>query len=943
MKQFLSLLLLFLSCFNNVALVLTFLPFLQLQGTVHAHDIPDTDTTATFDDYQHHHHSDGSIVLGNHLQDQLATPAVAGTSPKLGKSHHLRIQNQFIQTETKTTLNCPNGLQDGNYIFRSSSEEDWSFCGVSGTGSHEFHFQIRDCECFAGISGGRVCDFAAPSPSSSVESIFKSSSVALGGSSITTIATLDNLSCSHDDYSISSTDTCLLITLSDQFGDGWTSGDGSTENAWFGYSFSSVTSSNDDFPSSSAITYHSLTCSCPRQIGCISPASSSSSSSLPSGDQLINLAIYSNRADDGEEEIPVAFSWEIMYLVQVIQNGRLMDSYYGGYRTQMEFSYTHSSGTLTLSSKTDGPVGNGDAVDVSGCEDPVVVELVSELPLSLKGWSIVDINNKHEPYSARNPLCFHTQSALFSSIPSPVLSIDPVAPPSFFLDQDEKDSWPFPHAQDIFSDVPISSSRHLSGELQFVGNVSTLAGVAGSSGTTDGMGTNSKFIGPTGVSISSDGLFVLVADRDSHLIRHIILSTASVSTLAGVAGSAGATNGIGTNSQFNNPRGVSISPDGLFALVAEWNNFLIRHIILSTATVSTLAGVVGSAGATNGIGTNSQFSHLHGISISPDGHFALVADWNNHLIRHIILSTASVSTLAGVAGSAGATNGMGTNSQFINPRGVSISPDGLFALVADSGNNLIRHIILSTASVSTLAGVAGSAGATNGIGTNSQFNCPTGVSISPDGLFALVADQNNHLIPQIILSTASVSTLAGVAGSAGATNGIGTNSKFNWPYGVSISPDGLFALVADLSNHLIRQIFLSTASASPSSLPSDSPSISFTSPTRLSFGVKIGAVGMLSSGKAILVDYLQDKRRGLPYHLPPASSSFFFLFQGRCFPSLASSTPLGSPPLPTLPCPLNPFSSSGVPCQQCRGSDLGNPTATRSSAFLPEECWCRGS
>jgi hypothetical protein len=137
----------------------------------------------------------------------------------------------------------------------------------------------------------------------------------------TTISPLDNLHCSVDDYSISSTDTCLLITLSDQFGDGWTLGDGSTENAWFDYSFSSLASSNTD-ATSSVTTYHSLNCSCPRKIGCIPP------SSLLSGDQLINLAIYSN-----EDGIPVAFSWEIMYLVQVIQNGRLMDSYHGGDRT----------------------------------------------------------------------------------------------------------------------------------------------------------------------------------------------------------------------------------------------------------------------------------------------------------------------------------------------------------------------------------------------------------------------------------------------------------------------------------------------------------------------------------------------------------------------------------------------------------------------------------
>jgi hypothetical protein len=216
-------------------------------------------------------------------------------------------------------------------------------------------------------------------------------------------------------------------------------------------------------------------------------------------------------------------------------------------------------------------------VDVSGCEDPVVVGLVSELPLSLKGWSIAEINNKHEPYLARNPLCFHpsllSPIALFP-IPSHVLSIH--------VDHEDQDSWHSPHAQDIFSDILVFSSRHLSGELQAVGSVSTLAGVAGSAGATNGIGTNSKFNRPYGVSISPDGLFALVADFYNHLIRQIILSTASVSTLAGVAGSAGATNAVGTNSKFNVPTRVSISPDGLFALVGDTFNHLIRRIVLST-------------------------------------------------------------------------------------------------------------------------------------------------------------------------------------------------------------------------------------------------------------------------------------------------------------------------------------------------------------------------
>jgi hypothetical protein len=58
-------------------------------------------------------------------------------------------------------------------------------------------------------------------------------------------------------------------------------------------------------------------------------------------------------------------------------------------------------------------------------------------------------------------------------------------------------------------------------------------------------------------------------------------SEVEVSTLAGTSGSSGSTNGVGTNSQFNNPFGVAISADGTYALVAEYGNHLIRRMVCS--------------------------------------------------------------------------------------------------------------------------------------------------------------------------------------------------------------------------------------------------------------------------------------------------------------------------------------------------------------------------
>ena len=101
--------------------------------------------------------------------------------------------------------------------------------------------------------------------------------------------------------------------------------------------------------------------------------------------------------------------------------------------------------------------------------------------------------------------------------------------------------------------------------------------------------------------------------------------------------------------------------------------------------------------------------------------------------------------------------------------------------------------------VTTLAGT-GSSGSANGTGTSASFYSPHG--ITTDGTKLYVADNGNHRIRKIVISTGVVTTLAG--SSSGSTDATGTSGSFNRPRG--ITTDGTNLYVADLSNHLIRQI-----------------------------------------------------------------------------------------------------------------------------------------
>jgi len=271
-------------------------------------------------------------------------------------------------------------------------------------------------------------------------------------------------------------------------------------------------------------------------------------------------------------------------------------------------------------------------------------------------------------------------------------------------------------------------------ELSLSTAVTTVAGT-GSSGSANGTGTSASFNDPSG--ITTDGTNLYVTDLVNHLIRKIVISTGAVTTVAGT-GSSGSANGTGTSASFNGPSGITT--DGTNLYLADFNNHLIRKIVISTGAVTTVAGT-GSSGSANGTGTSASFNLPYGITT--DGTNLYVVDTSNHLIRKIVISTGAVTTVAGT-GSSGSANGTGTSASFYYPGG--ITTDGTNLYVGDGNNHLIRKIVISTGAVTTVAGT-GSSGSANGTGTSASFNNPVG--ITTDGTNLYVEDYNNHLIRKI--------------------------------------------------------------------------------------------------------------------------------------------------------------------------------------------------
>ena len=167
------------------------------------------------------------------------------------------------------------------------------------------------------------------------------------------------------------------------------------------------------------------------------------------------------------------------------------------------------------------------------------------------------------------------------------------------------------------------------------GFTTTIAGGT-SIGYLDNSGLFARFNYPIGVTMDPAGTFAIVADSWNHLIRKCILSSGIVTTVAGntsgIVGSdnMGYSDGTGTAATFNYPRGVAMNSAVTFVLIADRDNHLVRRLDLTTKLVTTLTGsLAGTIGSTNkgysdGLGTAAAFQGPRSVAIATGGSFAII-------------------------------------------------------------------------------------------------------------------------------------------------------------------------------------------------------------------------------------------------------------------------------------------------------------------------------
>jgi sugar lactone lactonase YvrE len=390
---------------------------------------------------------------------------------------------------------------------------------------------------------------------------------------------------------------------------------------------------------------------------------------------------------------------------------------------------------------------------------------------------------------------------------------------------------PYGVATDSSGNVYVADTcNHTIRKITPKGAVTTLAGLAQSWGSADGTGSAARFHFPFDVATDGSGN-IYVADRDNNTIRKVS-PAGTVTTLAGLAGSSGYLDATGSDARFNEPRAVSTDNSGNI-YVADTNNNSIRKVTPAGAvrtianlvlavplqparfpypnglatdsignvyvadtpyyairkigvdgTITTLAGLPGSQGNADGIGSAARFVSPYGLATDSSGN-VYVIDTYSHAIRKIT-PDGSVTTLAGLGASGASADGKGSAARFWRPDGLAADSSGN-VYVGDSSNHTIRKITRA-GEVTTLAGLAGNPGSTDGTGNAARFNLPTAVAAGHDGN-VYVADTFNHTIRKISPAGA-VTTLAGLAGDSGSTDGTGSAARFYYPQGVAADSSG---------------------------------------------------------------------------------------------------------------------------------------------------------
>jgi 6-phosphogluconolactonase (cycloisomerase 2 family) len=178
------------------------------------------------------------------------------------------------------------------------------------------------------------------------------------------------------------------------------------------------------------------------------------------------------------------------------------------------------------------------------------------------------------------------------------------------------------------------------------------------------------------------------------------------------------------------PRAVSVSSNGQFLYVANSVSNNVTAFTIGAGGVLTLVPPTGPNPNPVSVGTTPN-----GITVSPNGQFLYVANSGSNNVTAFTIGAGGVLTLVPATGPNPNPVPVGTT-----PNGIAVSPNGQFLYVANSGTSDVTAFTIGAGGV--LTPVSSTLGNPNPVSVGGTT--PNGITVSPSGQFLYVANSASN-------------------------------------------------------------------------------------------------------------------------------------------------------------------------------------------------------
>ncbi|MBI2435550.1 MAG: hypothetical protein HYV26_22070, partial [Candidatus Hydrogenedentes bacterium] len=329
----------------------------------------------------------------------------------------------------------------------------------------------------------------------------------------------------------------------------------------------------------------------------------------------------------------------------------------------------------------------------------------------------------------------------------------------------------------------------------FLSFTSTLAGT-GEAGHVDGPAATAQFDSPTGVAVAQNGDLFIV-ENDGGFLRKLTLGGA-VSTL--VEG-------------LEDPHDVVVESEST-VIISQWisSEAYIARVFTAGLLEGLLIPIVGEQGysgpfplcgiigACDGRTPLATVPYPRGLDLQ-DNILYVAEEWTPPSVRAIlpdgyVITLAEQDAMCGQSGTIDVARGNQGETYFVNP---APTCSGAIFVIEPEGQ------------VDTIAGDPATTGTRDGIGAQAQFTRPAAL-VFDDRRFLYIADTGNNLLRRLDVTTGEVLRVAGCIAHAegfdcnsqiGFTDGPADVAQFDSPSGIDMDRWGDL-YIADERNHAIR-------------------------------------------------------------------------------------------------------------------------------------------